>query len=158
MRYFLIIFFCFSLCKASAQKAVSNIDTVYYLLDTASTPSRDRMWDIGVESSYKFFTIKCPCLKYNSEPTFIYNLKEPGQKISNNSVSKFNTVGLSSLIAFAKKTTDLTAQTLYIFYLIEKNNTNEYTIHKMRLLAPRKRAASIDYENIPPETVKKKND
>lgn len=158
MKYFLIIFLCFTLSKASAQKAAGNIDTVYYLLDTAGTSLKDRMWDIDVESQYKYFTIKCPCLKYNSEPTFIYNLKEPGKKIDSKLISKFSTVSLSSLIDLAKKTTDQTAQTLYIFYIIEKDNSNDYTAHKTRLVTPRKRQASIDYENISPATVKKKTD
>lgn len=143
---------------ASAQKAVSNIDTVYYLLDTAKTPLKDRMWDIGVESRYKYYTIQCPCLKFNNSPTFVYNLKEGGTKISGDQIARFAFVSLPSLIERAKVTTDLTATTLYIFYIVEKNRENEYISHKMSLLTPRKPVTIIDYENITPPVDKKTKD
>ena len=149
MKYILLIFFCFTFFKVSAQKNVNNIDSVYYLLDTTSTPIRERMWDVGIESRYKYFTIKCPCLKYGNEPTFIYNINDPGEKRTESYILKLNTVSLSKLIDLAKKTTDLTAHTLYIFYLVEKNSNSEYSIHKTRLLTPRKPQVSIDYEDIP---------
>lgn len=148
MKYILSILLCCTFLTASAQKTVKNIDTIYYLLDTANTSLKDRMWDIGIESKYKYYTIKCPCLNYGNEPTFVYDVKNQGEKHDNDFVLNLRTISLSMLIDLAKKATDMTAQTLYIFYLIEKNNS-EYRIRKVRLLTPRKHDASIDYENVP---------
>ncbi|GGB27640.1 MULTISPECIES: hypothetical protein [Mucilaginibacter] len=151
-----LILFCVAL-SASAQKAVSNIDTIYYLLDTANTPVKDRMWDIGVESQYKYYAIQCPCLKFNNYPTFVFNVKDPGRKISGDQITAFNFVSLSSLIERAKKTSDLTAQTLYVFYIVEKSDANEYVSHKIRLLPTRQQVTTIDKENILPVTDKKRD-
>jgi len=157
MKYFFTIILSFSLYTACAQKATNNIDSIYYFLDTANTPVKEQMWDVGIESKYKYFTIKCPCLKYNSEPTFVYDLKNIGQRIDRNSFDKINTKSLATLITLAKQTSDLTAETLYVYFLIEKSGNN-YDIHKVRLLTPRKRETSIDYENIPAEKTNKKNE
>ncbi|PWK75299.1 hypothetical protein LX99_03792 [Mucilaginibacter oryzae] len=151
MKYLLIIFLCLNILGAYAQKRINNIDSIYYLVDTANTPLKDRMWDIGIESQYKYLTIKCPCLKFNIEPTFIYKLKDPGQKINDGYFSKLKIVSLAKLIELTKKTTDLTAQTLYIFYIIEKDANGGYIYHKTRLIQPRKKEVSIEYENIPSE-------
>jgi len=156
MKYFLIVILWLNIYSASAQKVANNIDTVYYLLDTTNTTPKDRMWDVGIESQYKYFTVKCPCLKYNSEPTFVYNLKDSGQSVSNASLSKIRMVSLPTLIDFAKKTTDLTAQTLCVFYIVEIGKDHEYIVHKTRLLTPRKREASVDFENVTPMPDKKR--
>jgi len=156
MKSLLIILMLFCAAySASAQKAISNIDTVYYLLDTTKTPLKDRMWDIGIEERYKYYTIQCPCLKFNNSPTFVYNLKEGGTKMSGDQIARLSFVSLSSLIERAKAATDLTATTLYIFYIIEKNAENEYISHKMSLLPPRQPVKYIDYDNITPVVDKK---
>jgi hypothetical protein len=153
MKYCFSIILCLNFYAAFAQKAVvHNIDSVYYLIDTANSSVKDRMWDIGVESTSKYFTIECPCLKYNAKPTFIYRIKEPAQIINKNAFEKLNIRSLAMLINYAKQTTDLTATELYIYFFIEKNNDNEYVMHKVRLMAPRKQQVIIDYENIQRDT------
>ncbi|QEM13234.1 hypothetical protein [Mucilaginibacter rubeus] len=137
MKAILIICLCFTFFTTYAQKGVNNIDTVNYLLDTANTPLNDRMWDIGIESKYKYYTIKCPCLKFNNYPTFLFDVKEQGRKINKDQITKIKFISLGSLIDLAKTTTDLTAQTLYIFYIVEKTKREGYISHKVRLVTPR---------------------
>ena len=130
---------CFSFYTANAQKAaINNIDSIYYFIDTAKTPINDRMWDIGIESSYQYFSIKCQCLKYGAEPIFVYKTKDPGQTIDKKAFRNLETVSLLKLINLAKQTADLTATTLYIYFFIEKKNKKDYTIHKVRLIIPQK--------------------
>lgn len=151
MKYCLAIILCFGFYKSSAQKAISNIDSVYYLADTTKTPFKDRMLDVGVESDFKYFTLKCPCLKYNAEPTFIYKIKDTGQQIDGNAFKMIKTRSLPTLISLAKQTSDLTTTVLHVYFFIERNEENSYIIHKVRLLTPKKPSMVIDYQNIPPD-------
>jgi hypothetical protein len=150
MKYCFLVILCLSSYIGSAQKVrINNIDSIYYYMDTVNTPVKERMWDAGIESTYQYFTIKCPCLKYNAEPTFIYKINDPGQTISKNTFDNLNTVNLVKLISLAKQTTDMTATTLYIYFFIEKKVNSEYITHKVRLITPRKPEVLIDYEIIP---------
>jgi hypothetical protein len=149
MKYYFSIILCISFYTARAQKArINNIDSIYYFVDTAKIPIKERMMDIGIESTYQYFTIMCPCLKYNTNPTFIYKIKDSGQTIDKAAFDKLNTVTLIKLINLAKQTADLTATTLYIYFFIEKNNDDKYIIHKTKLVTPRKPEIIQDYENI----------
>lgn len=148
MKYFFSIILFFSFFGAYAQKArINNIDSIYYFVDTANTPIKERMMDIGIESTYQYFTILCPCLRYNAYPTFTYKRNDLGQTIDKTVFDKLITVSLTKLINLAKQTTDLTATTLYIYFFIEKKN-NSYAIHKTRLIQPRKPEVIQDYEKI----------
>jgi hypothetical protein len=143
---------------ARAQKASSNnIDTVYYFIDTAGTPLKDRMWEVGIESNIKYFTSRCPCLKNNQGITFFYRLKNSGKKIDKNAFNNINTIDLASLLSFGKKATDLTATTLYVYFFIEKNSDKEFVIHEAKIYRPREGMKIIDYENIPADKVKRNN-
>jgi len=156
MKYRLSIILCFCCYIACAQKTVSNnIDSIYYLIDASKTPVKERMLDIGVESTYQYFTIKCPCLKYNAEPTFVYKIKDAGQTINRDDFDKLKTVSLRTLINLAKQTVDLTATTLYVYFFIEKKEDDIYIVHKVRLITPRKREVIMDYETIPIDSSKK---
>jgi len=64
-----LILLCLSFCKTYAQNSGKK-DTIYYLLDTLSTPPLERMIKTEASKDIKFYTIKCPCLKDNVEPAF----------------------------------------------------------------------------------------
>jgi hypothetical protein len=155
MKYFFSIILSIGFYTAFAQKArINSIDSIYYFVDTIKTPAKERILEIGIESPYQYFTIKCPCLKYNAEPTFVYKLTDSGGKIDKSAFDKLNTVSLVKLINLAKQTADLTATTLYIYFFVEKKSNNEFVIHKARLVMPRKPEVIIDYQKVTFETTK----
>src|ERR1700749_3113708 len=85
LEYYFSIILCFSFYATHAQKVIVN-DTraLYYLVDTAKTSVGDRMWNINTgDSMFKYYTIKCPCLRNDGEPTFYYfKSKDNGTYIS----------------------------------------------------------------------------
>lgn len=144
----LIVALCFSFMITRAQKVVNNMDSVYYYVDAASTPVKDRMWEVGTESKVKYFAIKCPCLKDNAWPNFIYRLSDQGEKIDKNQFGKINMRDLPTLIRLAKEDNNLTATTLHIYFFIEKSNDNEYIVHKTKLYIPPSRTTNSASGNI----------
>lgn len=120
--------------RSYAQHAV-NMNAIYYLIDTTHTLINDRMWDIHEEApSIKTYTIKCPCLQYNNEPTFIYNIGQTETRtITRTDVRSVKLIPLYDLILKAKEATNVNFKGHYEFYLIEPYGKG-YIIHKVRLL------------------------
>jgi hypothetical protein len=153
--FFIIVFL--NTFTAFSQKS-SKIDSTYYLIDTAKIPANARMWEIHEEyTSFKEFVIQCPCLRYNQQPSFIYDEKAPTSGlISKKELDKLKLVNLTTLIAKAKKFTDMGYTGKYFIGFIEPRG-KEYIFHEVRLLNPVKpRNPSIDYENIQPIDSNKK--
>jgi len=144
-----VLLFCS--INASAQK-IPETDSVYYLVDTVKTAANDRLWDIHEEyPSFKVYTIQCPCLQYNRQPSFIYDTKQVKGRVV--SKDEFKTIKLSSLVSLIVKAKQFTSDDFkgkYAIFFIEPAG-RQYILYKVRLLRPtRTRDISIDYENVPP--------
>jgi len=151
-----LVFLFFCSLSATAQKR-PGIDSIYYLIDTAKVPANARMWDIYEEyPSFKVYVIKCPCLQYDKEPSFIYDInKIKGQTISKKELKDFKFINLVALILKVKQFTERGFKGEYAIFLVEPTG-KKYILHQVRLLKPTKsREVSIDYENIsPPDSTK----
>ena len=151
-KYIMFLVLIFSFLKTNAQETIKR-DTIYYLLDTTQTPKKDRMWDIFVESKIKCFIIKCPCLQYNSNPTFTYKITDAINIISKKEIKDINTVDISTLIEIAKGNLGK-LHTYPVIIFIEKHNKS-YIIHKVRLQTPIKPIVIIDSITVTDTTSKK---
>jgi hypothetical protein len=153
----LSIILCFVFYTSYAQKTIANrVDSIYYLIDTAKTPFNDRMWDIGIEGSFKYYTIACSCLQYNRQPTFFYRTNFKGQVIKQKDLNRFKFIKLSDLIIKAKKYTDTTYKGKYAIFFVEHSD-GKFILHKVSLSEPRKPVVNIDYEIMPMDSTKTKH-
>jgi len=102
--YFIVLFL--NAFIATAQK--QQIDSIYYLIDTAKTPINDRMWDIHEEyPSLKLYIIKYPCLLYGQKPTFVYDVTaNKGITINKAGFDHIKFIDLPTLILKAKEFTN----------------------------------------------------
>ena len=130
--YILSIFLSFHSLAWASPKA----DTIYYLLDLAKIPANDRMWDIHGTDQYKYYTIQCPCLKFNGKPTFVSETSDKGQIINKTQIKDFKLISLEALISRSKALLDNNIQPGAVsFFLIEPEAKN-YVIRKVITLNP----------------------
>jgi hypothetical protein len=139
----LLILCCYYSFANNQQKA----DTIYYLVDTAKAPVKDRMITVEFEDQFKCYTIECFCLKYDQKPVFYYNYeKEKGENI--NAVNGISFISLSKLIHLSQEGGGDLFNTNHIAYFIEPGLGNKYIKHRVMLLKPRKRQIAINTEII----------
>jgi hypothetical protein len=146
---FLLAVFATINLKAQSKNSInsSKIDTIYYLVDTIKTPEKERMWNVCVESNTKCFEIECPCLQYDSKPTFTYRLSSPEQDINENQLEKITTVGITTLINIAKG--DIGKLHTYPRIIFIEKQDKMYVMHRVYLQEPRKPSVIIDSITIP---------
>ena len=139
--------------SATAQK-LRKVDTVYYLVDTLKTPVNDRMLQTGIDGAFKYYAIKCECLKYDQNPTFIYNRKktENTSLITEDAFKQINFTTLTQLISLAQQDGGDSFNSRHIAYIIEQDKDG-YVKHKVKLLKPQQRITGIDYEVVKRDTV-----
>ncbi|MFI5139843.1 MAG: hypothetical protein ACHQIM_18620 [Sphingobacteriales bacterium] len=151
--FFIVLLFCSLNAFAQTKQ---KIDSIYYLLDTVKIPVNDRIWEIGVEGNFKYYTILCPCLAYGLQPTFFYRMDFGGQIINNTNLRTVKFISISSLILKAKKFTDSSFKGKYAIFFIE-GKEKEFISHKVSLRPAKKPEILIDYENITaPDSKKQK--
>src|SRR5580704_19166651 len=98
MKKFTLLFLFLYSFNAFAQN-LRKIDSVYYLVDTTKTSLNDRMWDIGFEGKFKYYTILCPCLQNDRQPTFFYRVNFEGQIIAHEiDLKPMRSISLADLI------------------------------------------------------------
>lgn len=79
----LIIVVFFNLSRVSAQNNQLKKDTIYYLLDTAVVPVKDRMFKIEPEGPFMVYQILCKCYPYATSISFLCNIS-PRREINTN--------------------------------------------------------------------------
>ena len=131
---FLILLFVFS-GNVIAQNS-KKIDSIFYLLDTLKTSVNDRMWDIGIDGQFKYYTIECACLEHGLKPTFLYRLDDMGKVYDSKQIGVLKQSSLINLINSAKKLATVKDKGTS-FFIIEPAK-NKYVVHKVFLIEPRK--------------------
>jgi hypothetical protein len=150
-KFFLAIIF-FGVLNASAQED-KKVDSIFYLLDTLKTPVDNRMWHIDENSSFKNYTIQCPCLQNNGMPTFFYSVTDKGdtgKAINKKQLKNIKLISLPALIVKAKQLLD-TQIISRGFFFIEPNG-KKYVVHPVALINPAIKIVS------PPDVVEGKPD
>jgi hypothetical protein len=150
-KYYISIIACLVLNAATAQKTTSKINNLYYLLDTGKTQVADRMWTVMADRIFKYYTIKCPCLKNDGEPTFVYDIerKGTGTHLSPNQLKKLKLISLSDLILKVKQIENNGYKRDCLISLIEPDG-NKYIIHEMFFVNPAIKIIS------PPDVIERK--
>jgi hypothetical protein len=101
------IIFCLLLLAFNMQKVKAQRDTVYYLLDTAAVPIKDRMFRMVDEGPFRIYFLACRCYPYSRGIPFIFNINRKRERIINK--QEFRQLKISSiteLIDFALKSLD----------------------------------------------------
>jgi hypothetical protein len=112
------------------------------------------MWNISLESPFKYYILRCPCLQYDNEPTFLYRVDlNKGQVIKKENLKSIKFSKLSDLIIDARKYSDVNSKGKFAFFFIEPDK-RDFICHKIGLLHPRKKNISIDYEVIQSDSSK----
>jgi len=159
MKYYFLIILCFSLYVSRAQKStINNNNSLYYFIDTVSTPVKDGMWQIGIEGPFKYYSVKCPCLEYNQQPTFLYNyIKSPeGKVISKDELRRLKFISLPNLITLVKNVDYKGFKNKYAIFFIEPLGKG-FSCKRVFFSPPRKPQINIDYEIIHSDTIKHKS-
>jgi hypothetical protein len=157
MKKLIIIFLFLYSFNVCAQKAPKQ-DSVYYFVDTLHTSPKDRMWEIDVEGPFKYYSVKCPCLEYNQQPTFLYNyIKSPeGKVISKDELRRLKFISLPNLITLVKSVDYKGFKNKYAIFFIEPLGKG-FSCKRVFFAPPRKPQINIDYEIIHSDTIKNKS-
>lgn len=130
-----IVLLLFNLPKVSAQV---KTDTIYYLLDTANVPIKDRMFRIEIENPFVFYSLECKCFPYGYGIGFYYpivNKKE--KKVSIQEFRKLKTVSITQLIDLALKCLAPENRSKYQFIIAEPKG-DSIILTEMKVWIPSK--------------------
>jgi len=142
-----MVLLLFNLQKVNAQV---KIDTIYYLLDTANVPIKDRMFRIEIENPFMFYTLECKCFPYGYGIGFYYpivNKKE--KKISVQEFRKLKIVSITQLIDLALKSLAPENRSKYQFIIAEPDGSN-IKLTQMKVWIPTKPQKTITTTTIEP--------
>ena len=106
-------------------------DTVFYLVDTAKTPTADQMFLAGAEGNIYGFRLNCRCNRWNTDAFFLYPLEEKGVELSQKNINQINFITLRSLIDIVAQF-GIDAKRTKVFYFVEPFN-NRYIKHEVFL-------------------------
>lgn len=124
-----------SISHTAFAKYIAKQDTIYYLLDTASTSAHDRLFtfEADARSAQRFYTLNCPCLEDHHKPRFRYNDKQ-GTYLDARTVSKLPLISLPALIELVtiNDTPDFYNRFVIYFIIREKR---KYAKHKVFFLS-----------------------
>jgi len=154
MKKLIIAFLFLHSFNIYGQKAPKS-DSIYYLVDTLHTSPKDRMWEIDIEGPFKYYSVKCPCLEYNQQPTFLYNYnKSPeGIAISQEELKRLKFISLPDLIALVKNVDYKSFKNKYAVFFIESVDKGLIS-HRVFFTQPRKPVVFKDYIYIKKDTAK----
>jgi hypothetical protein len=110
---------CLLLLALNMQNVQAQKDTVYYLLDTAALPIKDRMFQIENEGPARMYLLKCKCYPSSTSIPFYFDISRKRERIINKQeFRQLKTSSLTELIDFAIRSLDPKAAT-YQFIFIE---------------------------------------
>ncbi len=111
--------------KATAR---SKEDTIYYLLDTVSTPVRDRIVTTDIDGNYKFVRINCHCMKNYETPVFSFNVKQ-GIPLKRKVFKSLNLLTLVRLMELTRAVNSVDFKIRHVLYIIEPKG-KDYVIYR----------------------------
>jgi hypothetical protein len=110
-----LLFLALNMQKVKAQK-----DTVYYLLDTAALPIKDRMFRTEDEGPFRTYVLECRCYPYSMGIPFYFNIYRKREKtIDKKKFLQIKTLSISELIDIALKCLEPSIWLKYKFIFIE---------------------------------------
>ncbi|MBB2146599.1 hypothetical protein GM921_13940 [Pedobacter sp. LMG 31464] len=137
----------FNLQKVNAQ---AKRDTIYYLLDTAKVPIKDRMFRIESEGPFMFYSLECKCFPYGYGIGFYYQIADKKEKrISFQKFRQLKTVSVMQLIDLALKCLPPENRNKYQFIFAEPEG-DKIRLTEMMLWIPLKPRKTITVETIGP--------
>lgn len=134
---------------AKAQDKIVIQDTVYYHLDTAAIPIKDRMFAFDEEAGTVSYVVLCKCYPWETDLRFFYTKTKNTKTISKEAFRKIKTISITQLIEigvkYAKDRIDR-----HVFFFIEPNGKN-MKVTKVYLSDPRKpQGSTITVETVHP--------
>ncbi len=120
--FVIVVLLLFNLQKVNAQ---IKRDTIYYLLDTAKVPIKDRMFRIEREGPVIGYVLECKCYPYARGIAFYFPITDKKErKISLQEFRKIKTVSIRELIDLALKCLPPGHTDLYKFIFAEPEGNN----------------------------------
>lgn len=120
--------------QAWAQKEVKK-DTIYYLIDTAKVPIKDRMFLTGQEGNFYGYRLTCKCYPYQTDAFFTYLRSRKGTEVTKDDLRLLNTINLRELIRIVVQH-GLDQVNKTIFFFIELNG-QKFIQHQVFLSEPK---------------------
>lgn len=108
--------------------ARSKEDTIYYLLDTLSTPVRDRIITVEEDGFSKFLNINCHCMKDYEIPVFRYEVKH-GIPLKRKVFKSLNLLTLVRLMELTRAVTSVDFKIRHVLYIIEPKG-KDYVVYR----------------------------
>jgi hypothetical protein len=130
---------CFAQTKAKK-------DTLYYLIDTAKTPTRDRVFSINyvkVAEVVQYY-LNCPCVWSDQWPTFLYVLRKSLDDrtfikptyIEEKNLKNISFIPLKDLIEKACENDYYVFNDKYVLFFIEHLPDGRYMVRKVKFTSP----------------------
>jgi hypothetical protein len=151
MKYLFILAITF-LLLFNLQKVNAQVkrDTIYYLLDTAKVPVKDRMFNFTAEGPAMGYTLACQCFPYGYSIFFYYQIADKKEKrISIQEFRNIKTVSITELIDLALKCLPPGNRNQYQFIFAEPEG-GHIRLTDMMLWIPLKPRNTITEEIIKP--------
>jgi hypothetical protein len=143
----IMVLLLFNLQKVNAQV---KTDTIYYLLDTAKVPIKDRMFRIEREGPAMCYILECKCYPYATGISFLFDIASKKEKIiSLQEFRRIKTVSITQLIDLALKCLPPGHRGLYKFIFAEPTGKN-IRLKDMVLGTPYEPRKTITVETIGP--------
>ena len=143
----ILILLLFNIQKVNAQV---KRDSIYYLLDTANVPIKDRMFHIESEGSFMFYSLECKCFPYEYGIGFYYQIDDKKEKrISLREFKKIKTVSITELIDVSLKCLPPGNRNKYQFIFAEPDG-NHFRLTDMKIWIPTKPRNTITVTTIEP--------
>jgi hypothetical protein len=112
--------FCLLLLAFNMQNVKAQRDTVYYLLDTAAVPIKDRMFRMDNEGPFRFYLLECSCYPSSVGIPFYFNVHRKKRIIDKKTFLQLKTSSITELIGFALESLE-PKPVKYKFIFIEPN-------------------------------------
>ncbi|WP_316823056.1 hypothetical protein [Pedobacter gandavensis] len=139
-----VLFLIVQICKG--QNNAKEKDSVYYYLDTAAVPIKDRMIFKDSLDFTTIYSLRCKCNLWGSNIDFERPKSIKSKPISPTELKKINTVSISDLISIVlSKMKDTSQRTSY--FIIEPNG-KDIEISKVFVMPPRRIHRILDGEAV----------
>lgn len=137
----------FNLQKVNAQV---KRDTIYYLLDTAKVPVKDRMFTSEREGPAIGHILRCKCFPYGYSIFFYYPITDKKERrVSLQEFRKVRTVSITELIDLSLKCLEPVYRNKYQFIFAEPEGKN-IRLTNMKVWIPSEPRKTITVETIKP--------
>ncbi|WP_462266827.1 hypothetical protein [Mucilaginibacter sp.] len=102
MKKLLVLILCWLCYHVALAQPPAKGRTLYYLMDTASTPQPDRMWAFSEDLPLQYYVLAYPCLDDGDKPHLGIDTRKPAGIITAKQLHELQLLSLPQLIKSLK--------------------------------------------------------